>query len=321
VYAKRVADRSENAHDTFGTLRKELARRGIADGRILTALLRAGDDVVSSGVLHAVAHHAQLDALVEAVRGSEPSRSEQARLITRLLMWTACVGAMPAAVNAVIALIESNRGKEIVSDELRAHLATVHGYDGLKARGVKTRGKARAEEVVAPPPPPPSPASSPAPIVTPHVKKADAPPTLAAINETVTFAKPAGVIALGEPDFDGSEDALIDAVNARVALAFATDLDRAVTVRITGKGLTGPEADHAVGAHQWYTLKCSGEVMELRSGADARAIPWPKGKCGIEVVAIKVPKGATVADYVLMLRDESPARLPKRASLLTIPTR
>ena len=131
VFAARVNAHEEGGHDTYGILRRELTRRGVADGRILVALLHSGAEAVSSATLHVAARYAQLDALVEAVRANEPSRSEQARLTSLLLTWVSCVGAAPAAVEAVIRFAESPRAKDVEFDELRAHLAAAHGYDCL----------------------------------------------------------------------------------------------------------------------------------------------------------------------------------------------
>ena len=136
VFAARVNAHEENGHDTYGALRRELTRRGVADGRILVAMLRSGATAVSSATLHVAARHPQLDALIEAVRANEPSRSEQARLTALLLRWVSCVGATPAALEAVIRFAESTRAKDAEFDELRAHLTSAHGWEGTDRKSV-----------------------------------------------------------------------------------------------------------------------------------------------------------------------------------------
>lgn len=356
VFAARVNAHEEDGHDTYGTLRRELTRRGVADGRILVALLRSGAEAVSSATLHAAARHAQLDALVEAVRANEPSRGDQARLTSLLLTWVSCVGAPPAAVEAVVRFAESPRAKDAEFDELRAHLTAAHGWEGPKARGAKgkaAKGKAAEPEASQPPQPlhapEPAPAPAPEPPPAPAPKKGRAkaaekpaekpvekaekpaekaapepegPPAVGAVNETFTLSLKGDLVALGEPGVDAAdEDALLDAVNRKLACGFRTELAKHVTVRVTGRKLTGPEADHAFGAHHWFVCKTGVDALELRAGASGKAVPVQKGKYAVEVVAVRAPKGSGLPDYVLLLRDELPAKLPKRAELPTIETR
>ncbi len=307
-FAARINAHEEGTHDTYGTLRRELARRGIADGRALVALLQCGVEVTSSATVHAVSRYAQLDSMIESVRSSEPSRAEQARLITRLLTWVSCVGTFPAALAAVIDLVESPRAKDLVTDELRAHLAKAHGYEGPKPKGGRGRApKAEAEAAVEAP--------------RKARAKAEKPAlSLGAVNETVTLAQ-GELVTLGEPGAEtGDEDALLDAVNKKTAAAFRADLERPVTVRVTGRGLTSQEADHAFGSHHFFVAKTGVDLLELRAGDVGHAVPLPKGKYGVEVVAIRSPKPGAVPDYVLLLREELPAKLAKRAELPMIPT-
>lgn len=329
VFAARVNAHEECGHDTFGALRRELARRGIADGRILVALLRSGAEAISSATLHVVARHGQLDALVEAVRANEPSRAEHPRLVSRLLTWMSCVGAPPAAVEAVTRLVESGRAKDLVTDELRAHLAATHGYEGPRGKGSKAKGsKARAAEPEAPAAPPEAPPrkaaepEAPARKTRAKAEKPAEPPVVGAVNATVTFESSASAVALGEPGLDaGDDEALLDAVNRKAAAAFRCGAPGPVTVRVTGRGLTAQEVDHAFGSHHWFTVKTGVDALELRAGDEGHAVPCQRGKYGVEVVAIRAPRGAALPDYVLMLREEAPARLPKRAELPVIATR
>jgi hypothetical protein len=154
------------------------------------------------------------------------------------------------------------------------------------------------------------------------VEKPAGPPALTAVNETVTLTFKGDLVALGEPGVDNSdEDELLDVVNKKHALGFRTELTKQATVRVTGRKLTGPEADHAFGAHQWFVCKTGEDALELRVGTGAHTIVVPKGKYAVEVVAVRAPKGSALPDYVFLLREELPAKLPKRSSLLTIETR
>jgi hypothetical protein len=374
-FAARINAREEAGSDSFGTLRRELARRGIADGRILVALLQSGVEAASSATVHVMSRYAQLESMIESVRSSEPSRVEQARLITRLLMWVSCVGTLPAALTAVTDLLESPRAKDLMTDELRAHLSTTHGYEGPKARGTRGRpakadaakatkseatkpAAAKAEpakpepakpEPAKPEPAKPEPAkpeptkpepAKPEPVKSEPAKSEPAaepeadgdkprkaraksdkgPPSLTSINETLTFAKGGGMVSLAEPGLDHDEEALLDAVNKKAAMAFRADLDDTVTVRVTGRGLTAQEADHAFGSHHHFATKTTVDALEIRVADEGRALPLPKGKFGVEVVAIRSPRPGAVPDYVLLLREELPAKLSKRTELPLIPT-
>ncbi len=146
-------------------------------------------------------------------------------------------------------------------------------------------------------------------------------PALSAFNETRTFARGDAVVTLGEPGLDADDEALLDAVNHKVALAFKADLDRPVTVRVTGRGLTAQEADHAFGSHHFFVVKSGVDALELRAGDEGSALVVPKGKYGVEVVAIRSPRAGAVPDYVCLVRDELPTKLAKRAALPVVPTR
>ncbi|MFO0646374.1 MAG: hypothetical protein U0326_09050 [Polyangiales bacterium] len=359
-FAARINAHEEAGSDSFGALRRELARRGIADGRILVALLQSGVEVTSSATIHVMARYNQLESMIESVRSSEPSRAEQAKLITRLLTWMSCVGTLPAALSAVTDLVESPRAKDLVTDELRAHLAATHGYEGPKPkspRGRAAKGKAAEPEThkpaaraeapkpEAPKPEAPKPeapkAEAPKPAEPPTAEatksetdaeaEGDKPrkpkaktektaPGLTSVNETLTFARGDALVSLAEPGLEGDDEALLDAVNRKSAMVFRADLDDTVTVRITGRGLTAQEADHAFGSHHHFATKTTIDALELRVADEGNVIALPKGKYGVEVVAIRSPRPGAVPDYVLLLRDEAPARLAKRAELPLIPT-
>ena len=154
------------------------------------------------------------------------------------------------------------------------------------------------------------------------VEKPAGPPAVMAVNETVTLTFKGDLVALGAPGVDNSdEDELLDVVNRKHALGFRTELTKQATVRVTGKKLTGPEADHAFGAHQWFVCKTGEDALELRVGTGAHTLAVQKGKYAVEVVAVRAPKGSALPDYVFLLREELPVKLPKRSSLLTIETR
>lgn len=154
------------------------------------------------------------------------------------------------------------------------------------------------------------------------VEKPAGPPVVTAVNETVTLTFKGDLVALGAPGVDNSdEDELLDVVNKKHALGFRTELTKQATVRVTGRKLTGPEADHAFGAHQWFVCKTGEDALELRVGTGAHTVAVQKGKYAVEVVAVRAPKGSGLSDYVFLLREELPAKLPKRSSLLTIETR
>lgn len=411
--AARLNAHDEATVDTFGWLRRELSRRGIAEGRILVAMLRSGIEVSSSASAWVMCRYGQLDAMIEAVRGSEPSRAEQPKLITKLLTWASCVGAFPAAVQAVIDLVDTPRGRDLLTDDLRAHLTAAHAWEGPKSRGraakaapakaapakpaaveapaepAKTEAtlvklvaheapaeapkadkpaRAKKSEKTAEPPktelpktepekavekaaekapeapkaepekavekavekaaekPPEAPKTEAAPEpaeetgAPKRAKKSGAAPTLTSLNETATFAQGDGLVTFAEPGFEGDDEALLDAVNRKVAVAFRADLSRPVTVRVTGRGLTAHEADHAFGSHHFYAVKSGADAFELRVGSEGRALALPKGKYGVEVVAIRSPRPGAVPDYVLLVRPEAPAKMPKRTELGVIPT-
>ncbi len=384
--AARLNAHDEATVDTFGWLRRELSRRGIAEGRILVALLRSGIEVSSSASAWVMCRYGQLDAMIEAVRGSEPSRAEQPKLITKLLTWASCVGAFPAAVQAVIDLVDTPRGRDLLTDDLRAHLTAAHAWEGPKSRGraaktapakapaakpaaveapaepakvevplvklvaveapaeaPKAEKPARTKKTEKPAETPKTetpkadaekltekPAEAPKVDAAPEVvdeaeapkrtKKSAATPTLTSLNETATFAQGDGLVTFAEPGLDGDDEALLDAVNRKVAVAFRADLSRPVTVRVTGRGLTAHEADHAFGSHHFYAVKSGADAFELRVGSEGRALALPKGKYGVEVVAIRSPRPGAVPDYVLLVRPEAPAKMPKRTELGTVPT-
>ncbi len=345
-FAARINAHEEAGSDSFGALRRELARRGIADGRILVALLQSGVEVTSSATIHVMSRYGQLESMIESVRSSEPSRVEQSKLITRLLMWMSCVGTLPAALSAVTDLVESPRAKDLVTDELRAHLAAKHAYEGPKPKAARGRAaKSKAAEPEAPkaapkpeapkpeaPKPEASAAEAPRPDATaeggaegdkPRKVKAKSDkvaPSATSVNETLTFARGDGHVCLAEPGLEGDDEALLDAVNRKAAMVFRADLDGTVTVRITGRGLTAQEADHAFGSHHHFAARTTIDALELRVADEGTVIALPKGKYGVEVVAIRSPRPGAVPDYVLMLRDEAPARLARRAELPLIPT-
>lgn len=354
-FAARINAHEEAGSDSFGALRRELARRGIADGRILVALLQSGVEVTSSATIHVMARYNQLESMIESVRSSEPSRAEQAKLITRLLTWMSCVGTLPAALSAVTDLVESPRAKDLVTEELRAHLAATHGYEGPKPKGPRGRAakgkaaepeahkpaaraeapKAEAPKPEAPKPEAPKPAEPPTAEAPkpetdadaegdkprkPKAKTEKTAPGLTSVNETLTFARGDALVSLAEPGLEGDDEALLDAVNRKSAMVFRADLDDTVTVRITGRGLTAQEADHAFGSHHHFATKTTIDALELRVADEGNVIALPKGKYGVEVVAIRSPRPGAVPDYVLLLRDEAPARLAKRAELPLIPT-
>ena len=111
--------------------------------------------------------------------------------------------------------------------------------------------------------------------------KVAAPPAMAAVNETLSLAKGADVLLLAEPgayDADDDDDTLIDAVNKKTALAFRTDLSRAVSVRVTGKNLSAQDADHALGSHHWYVVKTGADALELRPRFDVGQLVVDPGR-------------------------------------------
>lgn len=66
-------------------------------------------------------------------------------------------------------------------------------------------------------------------------------------------------------------------------------------------------------------VKSGVDALELRAGDEGSALVVPKGKYGVEVVAIRSPKAGAVPDYVCLVRDELPTepgearRAPRRA--------
>lgn len=360
-FAARINAHEEAGSDSFGALRRELARRGIADGRILVALLQSGVEVTSSATIHVMARYNQLESMIESVRSSEPSRAEQSKLITRLLTWMSCVGTLPAALSAVTDLVESPRAKDIMTEELRAHLAATHGYEGPKPKSPRGRA-AKSKDAEAPKPAPAKPEAPKPEAPRPEAPRPEAPkpeapkpaepptadatkpatesdgeaegdkprkakakteksaPGLTSVNETLTFARGDGLVTLSEPGLEGDDEALLDAVNRKSAMVFRADLDDTVTVRITGRGLTAQEADHAFGSHHHFATKTAIDALELRVADEGNVIALPKGRYGVEVVAIRSPRPGAVPDYVLLLREDAPARLAKRAELPLIPT-
>jgi hypothetical protein len=328
-FAARINAREERGANTFGLLRKELTRRGIAEGRILVALLRCGLTVTSSAHVYLIARSSQLAAMIEAVRGAETSRTDHPKLIAQLLMWTSCVGAPPAAVEAVIAAVEAPATKEALTDELRAHLLTVWGYEGNRAKAARAKG-ARARTDVSEPEP-----TVVVPIVVTPVVVASEPeaprkvrgkvdsavPLLSSLNQTFSVTSNKALVSLGDVGTDVSLPALLDALNAKTVVAFWGDVPRSVTVRVTGRGLTTQEAEHAFGSHHKYIVAIDSDALELKVATETHLLPVPKGRYGVEVVAVRSPKPGVVPDYVLIVRDEIPTRVSRRSEVPTIPTR